>query len=279
MGSIGFGSRAWRREKASSRLVKAAARCAPRMALPSARSRLGLGERGLFALRWAVSRLPITIISRLLKSCAMPPLSWPIASIFCEGQVAPVLLQQALSLHPFGDIARYLGKADELTTLVADWIYHDECAKSVSVLSHAETFGFKSAVAHRTLQRPCRQTSLAVFLGVKKTKMLSDDFVRVIPLDTLRARIPRDDDPVRINLEDRVIDDRIDEPPKACICFCEMFEGLLAVCYVPGDLGKANEFSGFIANGINHRQGPEAAAILPYTPAFRLEASDGRRRV
>ena len=185
----------------------------------------------------------------------------------------------ALCLHPFGDIARDLGKAYELTTLIADWINHDECAKSASVLSHAPAFGFKSAVAHRTFQRPCRHTSVAVFLGVEKTKMLSDDFVRTITLDTLRSRIPRDDDPVRINLEDRVIDDRIDEPPKACICFCKMLEGLLAIGHVPGDLGKANEFSGFIANGIYHRQGPEAAAVLPYAPAFRLEASDGRRRV
>ena len=29
------------------------------------------------------SRLPITIASILLKSCAMPPVSWPTASIFC----------------------------------------------------------------------------------------------------------------------------------------------------------------------------------------------------
>ena len=29
------------------------------------------------------SRLPITAISRLLKSCATPPVSWPIVSIFC----------------------------------------------------------------------------------------------------------------------------------------------------------------------------------------------------
>ena len=26
----------------------------------------------------------MTAVSRLLKSCAMPPVSWPIASIFCD---------------------------------------------------------------------------------------------------------------------------------------------------------------------------------------------------
>jgi hypothetical protein len=52
--------------------------------------------------------------------------------------------------------------------------------------------------------------------------MFTDDFVRAISLDTFRARIPRQDYPVRINLEDRVIDDGIDEPPKARIAFCEV---------------------------------------------------------
>ena len=85
----------------------------------------------------------------------------------CGGKLLLYLLQQALCLHPFGDIARDLGKAYELTTLIADWIYYDECAKSASVLSHAEAFGFESAVAHRAFQRPCRHTSVAVFLGVE----------------------------------------------------------------------------------------------------------------
>ena len=35
-------------------------------------------------LRSAISRLPLMMVSRLLKSCATPPVSWPIASIFCE---------------------------------------------------------------------------------------------------------------------------------------------------------------------------------------------------
>ena len=33
--------------------------------------------------RFILSMCPLTIISILLKSCAMPPVSWPIASIFC----------------------------------------------------------------------------------------------------------------------------------------------------------------------------------------------------
>ena len=35
-----------------------------------------------------VSRLPMMMVSRLLKSCATPPVSWPIASIFCAWRSA-----------------------------------------------------------------------------------------------------------------------------------------------------------------------------------------------
>ena len=77
----GFGSSACRRENASRRLVSAAALCAPRLALASARCRFTLPARPRL-FRSAVSRLPSTIIRRLLKSCAMPPLSWPTASSF-----------------------------------------------------------------------------------------------------------------------------------------------------------------------------------------------------
>ena len=34
------------------------------------------------------SRLPLMPVSRLLKSCAMPPVSWPTASIFCDWRSA-----------------------------------------------------------------------------------------------------------------------------------------------------------------------------------------------
>ena len=78
--STGCGASGWRREKARRRAVSAAARRAPLIAL-SAERRSRAASSGRFRCR--ISRLPITTWSRLLKSCAMPPVSWPTASIFC----------------------------------------------------------------------------------------------------------------------------------------------------------------------------------------------------
>ena len=67
------------RAKASSRWVSEAPRSAPCSAPSTSRCRRGSSGRRLRSR----SRLPITAISRLLKSCATPPVSWPIVSIFC----------------------------------------------------------------------------------------------------------------------------------------------------------------------------------------------------
>ena len=44
---------------------------------------LGAARPTLASWRFMVSRLPMMMVSRLLKSWAMPPVSWPTASIFC----------------------------------------------------------------------------------------------------------------------------------------------------------------------------------------------------
>ena len=88
--SIGFGLSGCRREYARRRCARIAARRATRRAAEIerfCRMAEGVAES---ALRCTISRLPMTTISKLLKSCA-PPVSCPIASN-CPGW-APNLAQ------------------------------------------------------------------------------------------------------------------------------------------------------------------------------------------
>ena len=78
--STGFRSSDWRREKASSRCTSDAARCADWLALSMKRSRSVV--RPAATRRRITSMAPVMPWSMLLKSCAMPPVSWPMASIF-----------------------------------------------------------------------------------------------------------------------------------------------------------------------------------------------------
>ena len=70
-----------RREKARRRWVRSAQRCAPSIAIRTRRCAFSLPSSA-FCRR---SRLPITTLSMLLKSCAMPPVSRPTASSLLHG--------------------------------------------------------------------------------------------------------------------------------------------------------------------------------------------------
>ena len=78
------GLRFCRRAKASMRWVRMAPRWAACTALATSGAILGSSPMR----RCTSSRLPSTAVSRLLKSCATPPVSWPIASIFCDWKSA-----------------------------------------------------------------------------------------------------------------------------------------------------------------------------------------------
>ena len=85
LASIACGANVCWRENASKRLVNVTARCAPCTAISRPRTiRAAAADGGTSAMyRPIMSSPPITTVSRLLKSCATPPVSWPTASIFC----------------------------------------------------------------------------------------------------------------------------------------------------------------------------------------------------
>ena len=77
----GLASSDWRREKASSRWVRPAARLADVTPMSIRLSSSSVLPRA--TLRRSNSILPMIPASMLFRSWAIPPVSWPIASIFC----------------------------------------------------------------------------------------------------------------------------------------------------------------------------------------------------
>ncbi|MNT07189.1 hypothetical protein D3C72_1418830 [compost metagenome] len=78
----GLGSIGWRREKVSSRCVRCAARFADSMA--TLMKRCACSGLSPASLRWIRYKAPVIPWSILLKSCAIPPVNRPTASIFCD---------------------------------------------------------------------------------------------------------------------------------------------------------------------------------------------------
>src|SRR6185369_17730374 len=70
---------------------------------------------------------------------------------------------------------------------------------------------------------------------------------------------------------DRIVGDALDQQAKLFLTGAKFCFRLYALGEVAGDLGKAGEPSGLVANRVDHHMGPEAAAILAHPPAFAFE--------
>ena len=129
-------------------------------------------------------------VSRLLKSCATPPVSRPIASSFCAwASASACALHLVLRPLALGDVAGDLGEADVPPCLVVDRVDHDAGPEPLAVLAHApaprsRTCLSRSAVCSARAGSP----RCAVLRRVEAREMLADDLVGRIALDQLRRR-------------------------------------------------------------------------------------------
>src|SRR5262249_56340114 len=107
-----------------------------------------------------------------------------------------------------------------------------------------------------------------VVVEIGEAEVLADDLARRVALDAPGARIPRRDDAVDVELEDRIVDHGVHQAAKPAFGLQDMPAGLLALGDVAGDFGEADELA-VLPHGVEHGLGPEAAAGLAPPPAFR----------
>ena len=156
------------------------------------------------------------IISRLLKSCAMLPVSWPSASIFCDCASCSCARSSASCASRRSVMSRViLAIADQATHLVADRLDDEAGPERGLVAPHLPAFGSVLALIGGDMQRARRLAALPLLLGVEAAEMLADDLVRRILVDPLRAGVPVGHAPVGIEHEDRVIGDALNQQPEA----------------------------------------------------------------
>ena len=103
--------------------------------------------------------------------------------------------------------------------------------------------------------------------------MLADDFVGAVAFDALGSQVPGGDDPVHVELEDRIVDDGLDQPAIAPFAFQEMLLCLLALGDVTRHLGEPDDLAAVILDRIDHDRGPEPRAVLAHAPTLGEEAA------
>jgi hypothetical protein len=115
------------------------------------------------------------------------------------------LIEHLLGHVPFRDIARHLGKADQLASIVMDRIDHDACPEPTAILADAPALGLMAPFRLRSQERAHRHAFPLILLRVETREVLSDDIFGAITLDAFGSAVPSRDSSLRIEHEDRVV--------------------------------------------------------------------------
>src|ERR1019366_8866230 len=134
-----------------------------------------------------------------------------------------LLLLRSLSR---GQIAGDLREAEKLAVPgISDGRDDDVRPEARAVLAYAPAFIFESPDPSRNLQLAFAHARAHVLVAVEPREVLADDFVGLVSLDPLGAEVPGRDDPFRVEHEDRVIADALDEPPELLLSLFENGRG------------------------------------------------------
>ena len=164
--STDFGSSGCWRENASSRCVSDSARRAPRIAFSAERSSL-FTSVSVFA-QVALQRFEIADDDREQIVEVMGHATGELADAFHLLRLAQPLLGGAT----FGEIARDLGKSDDLALRVPDCVDHHARPEPGAVLADAPAFRLVLAGARRRFERFYGTRVLPVLLGVEAREVL-----------------------------------------------------------------------------------------------------------
>src|SRR5450755_3344701 len=177
-------------------------------------------------------------------------------------------------------IASDLCEADKLVRRVAHRIHHHAGPQTRSILAYAPAFGLKPSGGSRNLERTHGRTRADIVVPVKDAEIRTDDFLRAIALDTLRARIPTFHGAVEIEQVNRIVDDAVDEHLRdAAAVFAADLAQRGAHRYIASDRCEADKLVRRVAHRIHHHAGPQTRSILAYAPAFGLKPSGGSRNL
>ena len=136
-------------------------------------------------------------------------------------------LERFLRVAPLGDVAGDLGEADQLALLVADGVDDDVGKKLRAVLAHAPGLRLELAGGGGGRQRAVGQASGAVLVGVEHREVPADDFLGGVAFDAFGAGVPAFHDAVRIEHDQRVIDDAGHQRAQLLLAGAQPLGGLL----------------------------------------------------
>src|SRR5258706_1194159 len=117
----------------------------------------------------------------------------------------------------------------------------------------------------------------ARFLRVENREMPPDDLRGLVALDPHSAGVPAHHAALRIEHEDGVVLDAVDQQPEALLALAQQIFLAPAVRKIARDLGEAAQLAAVVLERGDDHVRPEERAVLAHAPAFVLEAALRRR--
>jgi hypothetical protein len=114
-------------------------------------------------------------------------------------------------------VTRHLREAGDLAVLVLERRDDDAGPEARAVLAYAKALVLEAPLAEHRREDRLRPARGALLGRVEDGEVLSDDLLRLVPLDLLRAEVPGGDVPGRVEHEDRVVGDGVDELVEALL--------------------------------------------------------------
>ena len=133
-----------------------------------------------------------------------------------------VKLASALFQHaPFREVASDLGKTTQNSSLIAESGDDDVGPEGGAVFANAKAFIDEASFFSGKFEFALGPAALASLFGIEAGKMLANDLIGRVTLDSFGALIPGSDLPVSVEKEDSVIFDAVDEQAEDLITLLE----------------------------------------------------------
>src|SRR5689334_18700257 len=178
------------------------------------------------------------------------------------------LAQRLLRLVPLGDVARDLREAEQLALFVAYGVNHDQRPEAAPVLAYAPALCLETAMSCGGRQGAVGQAISAVLFSVEEREVTAYHLICGVALDTRRSRIPGGDPALSVQLENSVVDHRLDETAIAPLALQQGRLCSLVLGEVARHLREAHQLAIAVLNGIDHNGRPKTAAVFADSPAF-----------
>ena len=182
-----------------------------------------------------------------------------------EGGVEGVL--GFLDRLELGAVAGHLGVAGEASGAVVQRGDHHLAPEPGAVLAEPPPRVPYAAAGPGLGQQRERQPGATVLLGVEHREAAADRLLGGVALEPFGPEVPGLDDALRVQRDDRVVDDLADQQPQALLAGSHPLLELVVGGEVPGDLGVAGQLPVAVAQRGDHHVAPEPGAVLADPPA------------